>query len=87
MTSRIPLKELASLCPEQDGFTSLVVLGRAEVTKAEAILDRLSPAMQRLLGGAAQLHDGRWLWIRWPEDGTVEDVQELVQLKRRPRRP
>jgi len=78
---------LVSLFPEQDGFTSLVELGRAEDAKAEAILDRLSPAMQRLLGGTAQLHDGRWLWIRWPEDGTVEDVRELIQLRRRPRRP
>lgn len=51
-------RPLVSLFPEQDGFTSLVVLGRAEATKAEAILDRLSPAMQRLLGGTAQLHDG-----------------------------
>ena len=80
-------RPLVSLFPEQDGFTSLVVLGRAEATKAEAMQDRLSPAMQRLLGGAAQLHDGRWLWIRYPEDGTVEDVQELIQLKRRPKRP
>lgn len=73
---------LVSLFPEQDGFTSLVVLGRAEAAKAEAILDRLSPAMQRLLDGTVQLHDGRWLWIRWPEDGTVEDVQELIHRKR-----
>jgi len=80
-------RPLVSLFPEQDGFTSLVVLGRAEVAEAEPILDRLSPAMQRLLGGTAQLHDGRWLWIRWPEDGTVEDVRELIQLRRRPKRP
>ena len=79
-------RPLTSLFPEQDGFTALVVLGAAEVAKAEAIAERLSPAMQRLLGGTAQLHDGRWLWIHHPDDGTVGDIRELIQLKRRPKR-
>ncbi|PNX52877.1 MAG: hypothetical protein BV458_07315 [Thermoplasmata archaeon M9B2D] len=32
-----------------------------------------------------QIHDGRWLYIRQPEMGLVEDIGKQIQLKRKAR--
>ncbi len=77
-------KTLCSLFPEQGAFTALVVLGKKEADKVIAILDRFSAEVQALIGGAKQLHDGKWLWIRVLEPRHVEDVKMLLAAKRKP---
>lgn len=77
-------KTLISLFPEQGAFTALIVLGKKEGEKATEILDELSSTTRDLIGGAKQLHDGKWLWIRVLEPSHVEDVKRLLSTKRKP---
>jgi hypothetical protein len=77
-------KTLCSLFPEHGAFTVLVVLGKREAEKAARILGELSPVTRRLIGSAAQLHDGKWLWIRVHESAQLEDVKRLLATKRKP---
>lgn len=79
-------KTLCSLFPEKDAFTALVVLGKKEAQKALSMLDEFSPGVRTLLGDTEQLHDGRWLWIRVLTVNEANDVQELLKVKRRPRK-
>ena len=79
-------KTLCSLFPEKGAFTALVVLGKKEAGKALAMLDEFSPGVRTLLGGAEQLHDGRWLWIRVLTIAEANDIKELLRVKRRPRK-
>jgi hypothetical protein len=77
-------KTLISLFPEHGAFTALIVLGKKEGEKAAEMLDELSSATRDLIGGAKQLHDGKWLWIRVLEPPHVEDVKRLLSTKRKP---
>ena len=79
-------KTLCSLFPEKGAFTALVVLGRKEAEKALSVLEEFGPRVRKLLEGTEQLHDGRWLWIRVLSEGEAEDIQELLRVKRRPRK-
>ena len=79
-------KTLVTLFPEYGGFTALVVLGKEEVVKAEAIFEKLSRRVQELFRQTNQLHDGRWLWIRPFAKKDIESIKMLLNAKRRPKR-
>ena len=76
-------KTLVTLFPECGGFTALVVLGKKEVVKAEALLDKLSMGVRKLFGETNQLHDGRWLWLRATSKADIESIKTLLNAKRR----
>ena len=78
-------KTLVSFYPEKGGFTVQVILGKKEVEKYEDIQGELSKDIINLIDGTEQFHDGRWLYIRQPEMGTTDDIEKLIQLKRKPR--
>lgn len=77
-------KTLISLFPEHGAFTALIVFGKKEGEKVAAMLDELSSSTCDLIGGAKQLHDGKWLWIRVLKPAHVEDVKRLLGAKRKP---
>jgi hypothetical protein len=78
-------KTLLTLFPECGGFTALVVLGKKEVVKAEAMFEKLSKRIQKLFQETNQLHDGRWLWIRPSTKKDVESIKILLNVKHRPK--
>lgn len=80
-------KTLCNLIPEKGAFTVLVVLGKKEAEKAQAIMDQLNEKIRQLLDSAEQLHDGRWLWIRVRKKGDVKSIIELLKIKRKPKKP
>jgi hypothetical protein len=78
-------KTLCSLFPEKGGFTVLVVLGKKESEKAILMRKELSTNIINLVESTKQLHDGRWLWIKWKKSEDTEDIKKLLQLKRKPK--
>lgn len=78
-------KTLVSFYPEKRGFTVQVILGKKEVEKFESIRAELSADIVKLFDETEQFHDGRWLYIRQPGMGTVDDIEKLIQLKRKPK--
>ncbi len=79
-------KTLCSLFPEKGAFTVLLVLGKQEAEKALSMLDEFSTRVRKLLNGAEQRRDGRWLWIRVVTSADADDVKELLKVKRKPKR-
>lgn len=79
-------KTLCTLFPERGGFTVLLVLGRAEILKAEQLIGRLNENVLRVLQSTPQLHDGRWLWIPVTDAGDAESVKALLAVKAKPKR-
>jgi hypothetical protein len=77
-------KTLVSFYPEKGGFTVQVILGKKEVEKFEGIRAKLSPDIVKIFDETEQFHDGRWLYIKQPEMGTTDDIEKLIQLKRKP---
>ena len=78
-------KTLCTLIPGENAFTTLVVLGKKEVEKAETLRNQLGRSVRTLFDSTEQLHDGRWLWIKPRIQNDIEDVKTLLQIKRRPR--
>ncbi|HVN14143.1 MAG TPA: DUF3788 domain-containing protein [Anaerolineales bacterium] len=76
-------KTLLSLFPQQDSFVVQIVLGKDQ---AEQALDlKLGAHVGTVLREASQLHDGRWLFIPVKTEKDVKDIQQLIQVKRKPK--
>ncbi|MFW9769875.1 MAG: DUF3788 domain-containing protein [Candidatus Thorarchaeota archaeon] len=78
-------KTLTAFYPEKGGFTVQVILGKKEVDKFQSMREEFSRDIVELFDETKQLHDGRWLWIKQPENGTIDDIKKLIQLKRKPK--
>lgn len=76
-------RPLCDMFPEAGAFTALVVLGGKEAAQALAALPTFGPNVRACLENTPAFHDGRWLWIRVQDPRDVEDIQRLVQLKRK----
>lgn len=71
--------------PEAGQFTCLVVIGKKEADRAEALLPACDSGIQtlyRTAGGAGG--SSRWLMIAVTSDRILEDVKALLQLRVKP---
>ncbi len=76
-------KTLVTLYPQKEYFVAQIVLGKAQVEQAFAL--KLGKNVGTALMETPQLHDGRWLFIKVKTAKDVKDIQQLLQVKRRPR--
>jgi uncharacterized protein YdeI (YjbR/CyaY-like superfamily) len=74
---------LVTLYPQDRYFVAQIVLGRDQVEQALAL--KLGANVGTVLTETPQLHDGRWLFIKVKTKRDVADIQQLLQIKRRPR--
>lgn len=81
---RVSGKTLLNLFPQKGFFVAQVVLGKEQVEKASGLT--LGANVKDVFSRAAQFHDGRWLYIPVRTKRDVKDVQELIQLKRKPKK-
>jgi len=77
-------KTLASLYPQQEYFVAQIVLGKDQTEQALTL--NLGKNVRQVIEDAPQLHDGRWLFIRVRSKKDVKDIEQLLQIKKRPRR-
>lgn len=80
-------KTLITLTPEKGAVRILIVLGRKESEKALSMQNELTSQMHEFIKNTKQLHDGRWLWIRLFHSSGAEDVEKLLLIKRKPKKP
>ena len=76
-------KTLVTLFPQDGYFVAQIVLGKDQV--AQALKLKLGKNAGTVLTETPQLHDGRWLFIKVKTAKDVKDIQQLLQIKRRPR--
>ncbi len=74
-------KALVSLYPQQDRFTAQVVLGKEQVEKAMGL--ELGEKVGKMLREMPQFHDGKWLFIPVASKQDVQDVEQLLLVKKR----
>lgn len=75
-------KSLASLYPQQGHFVAQVVLGKDQVEKAMQL--SLGEKVGKMVRETPQFHDGKWLFIPVDSARDVEDIEQLLLLKKRP---
>ena len=78
-------KSFCTLIPEKNRFALLIVFGAEERAKVEAMRDSLSQHTQTEYDDAKTYHDGKWLLLTIDTDEVVEDVIQLLAVKRRPK--
>jgi hypothetical protein len=76
-------KTLVTLYPQREAFIVQIVLGRDQVEQALNL--KLGKNVGTVLKDTPQLHDGRWLFIQVKAEQDVRAIQQLLQVKRRPK--
>jgi hypothetical protein len=77
-------KTLCCFFPEEGAFSVLIVLGKKEAEKVLEVLDEFNKNTKEIILNTPQLHDGRWLWIRIFKTDEIEDIMNLIKIKRKP---
>ena len=78
-------KSFCTLIPEKDRLAILVVFGKEERQKVEAIKDHLSSLTNEEYEKAATYHDGKWVLFTVDSDAVVKDLEILLEVKRKPK--
>jgi len=78
-------KSFCTLIPEKNRFALLIVFGAEERAKVEAMRGSLSQHTQKEYDKATTYHDGKWLLLTIDTDKVVEDVMQLLAVKRKPK--
>lgn len=79
-------KTLCSLYAKSRCMGFLVIFGKAERAKVEAIWESLSPAVRAQYEAAQTYHDGKWVMFSPTGTSNFAEYMELLALKRRPNR-
>ena len=79
-------RTIASLFPEKNSFSFLIVYGKKEIDKFSAQESEFLPAIIDIFQNTKKLHDGKWLWIRVTDSLYFEDLKKLIAIKRRPKK-
>ena len=76
-------RSLCRVYPEKGSFTVLVVVGKKEKERAEALLPQMSETVREIYANTKEGMGQRLLMIRlFAADAAFEDVKTLVRLRR-----
>jgi hypothetical protein len=78
-------RSFCTLIPEKNRFVMLIVFGKEERVKVEAMRDRLLQHTQKEYDEAITYHDGKWVLLAIDTDKVLDDTMRLLAVKRRPK--
>lgn len=78
-------RSFCTLVPERGHMSVVIVFGAAERDKAEALIPTLVSHVRDDYQKATTYHDGKWVLIDVDADNVLDDIERLLELKRRPR--
>lgn len=79
-------KTLCCLYAKQNCVGLLVIFGKEERAKFEAIRGTLSDPACQQYDAAKTYHDGKWIMLEPTSSAVFEDYMKLLAIKRRPNR-
>lgn len=77
-------KTLCALYAKEKVFGFMIIFGKAEREKVEAIRHELSSEAQRIYDEATTYHDGKWVMFELTDISLFSDMEKLLQIKRKP---
>lgn len=79
-------KTLCGLYAKRNCVGFLIIFGKEERAKLEAIRDTVSDAVCRQYDEAQTYHDGKWVMFEPRDTDELDDYMKLLAIKRRPNR-
>jgi hypothetical protein len=79
-------KSFYTLIPERNRLVVQIVFGGEERERVEKVLSDLSPNVRQEYAKATTYHDGKWLAIAADRKETLDDIEKLLAVKRKPKR-
>ena len=79
-------KTLCAFYAKEKVANLLITYGKAERVKFENIKATVSKRLQEIYESTETLHDGKWLWIPLDKQVNVDDIIQMLKIKRRPNR-
>ncbi len=77
-------KTLCALYAKKNVFGFMIIFGKAEREKFEAIRSELSTETQRIYDEATTYHDGKWVMFELTDTSLFSDMEKLLLIKRKP---
>ena len=78
-------RSFCTFIPEQNRFRVQIVFGAKEREKLQQVRERLSPQTLEAYDAAKTYHDGKWLLLTIGSELHLQDLEELLAVKRRPK--
>ncbi len=79
-------KTLCTFYAKENTAELLIIYGKSEREKFEKIRTSLSKPLKDIYENTEILHDGKWLWIPLGDKIIIEEILEMLKIKRRPNR-
>ena len=79
-------KTLCALYAREDCIGFMVIFGKAEREKFEAVRAEFGTEIRRVDDEAATYHDGKWMMFMPQDTSMFPDFLKLLEIKRRPNR-
>ena len=79
-------KTLCCLYAKSHCVGFLVIFGKGERAKVEAMRNSLSPAVCKKYEEAETYHDGKWVMFEPTDESEFDDYMKLLAVKKRPNR-
>ena len=79
-------KTIVTIFPERESLTVLLIFGKSELEKIYDIKGEFSKPIIDQIDNTEQFHDGKWVWIKYQNGFVIDDIKELIKIKRKPDR-
>ena len=79
-------KTLCALYAKENCVGFMIIFGKDERTKVEAVREKLSEEVQKNYDEAKTYHDGKWVMFEPVDTSMFDDFIQLLAIKRKPNR-
>ena len=77
-------KTLCALYAKESVFGFMVIFGKEERARFEAVRSDYSVAVQKVYDEATTYHDGKWVMFELTDTSLFQDMEKLLRIKRKP---
>lgn len=79
-------KTLCALYAKENCVGFMIIFGKDERAKVEAVREKLSEEVQKNYDEAKTYHDGKWVMFEPVDTSMFDDFLQLLEIKRKPNR-
>ena len=79
-------KTVLTIYMREDRFDFLIIFGKAEREKFESQRDKFPQRIQEIYDNSKTYHDGKWMTVPVADMEMLEEVKELILIKKKPNR-